>query len=42
LYGYETCSLTLRKEDSMRVFENRILKRIFLPDRKKEEGGETA
>ena len=29
LYGRETCSLTLRKECRLRVFENRILRRIF-------------
>jgi hypothetical protein len=29
LYGCETCSLTLRKERRLRVFENRVLKRIF-------------
>ena len=29
LYGYETWSLTLREESRLRVFENRILRRIF-------------
>jgi hypothetical protein len=29
LYGYETWSLTLREEQRLRVFENRILRRIF-------------
>jgi hypothetical protein len=29
LYGRETCSLTLREERSLRVFENRVLRRIF-------------
>jgi hypothetical protein len=29
LYGYETWSLTLKKE--RRVFENRVLRRIFGP-----------
>jgi hypothetical protein len=29
LYGCETWSLTLREEHWMRVFENRVLKRIF-------------
>jgi inactivated superfamily I helicase len=29
LYGYETWSLTLRKEHRLRVFENRALMRIF-------------
>ena len=28
LYGYETWSLTLREERRLRVFENRVLKRI--------------
>jgi hypothetical protein len=31
LCGYETWSLTLRKEHRLRVFENRMLKRIFGP-----------
>jgi hypothetical protein len=29
LYGRETWSLTLRKEHRLRVFENRVLRRIF-------------
>jgi hypothetical protein len=29
LYGYETWSLALREEHRMRVFENRVLRRIF-------------
>jgi hypothetical protein len=29
LYGCETWSLTLKKERSLRVFENRVLRRIF-------------
>jgi hypothetical protein len=29
LYGYETCWLTLREERRLRVFENRVLSRIF-------------
>jgi hypothetical protein len=33
LYGCETWSLTLRKERRLRVFENRVLKRIFGPER---------
>jgi hypothetical protein len=35
LYGCETWSLTLRKEHRLRVFENRVLRRIFGP--KKDE-----
>jgi len=35
LYGYETWSLTLREERRLRVFENRVLRRIFGP--KKDE-----
>jgi len=31
LYGCETWSLTLRKERKLRVFENRVLRRIFGP-----------
>jgi hypothetical protein len=33
LYGYETWSLTLREKSRLRVFENRVLKRIFGPKR---------
>jgi hypothetical protein len=33
LYGRETWSLTLREECSLRVFENRVLRRIFVPKR---------
>jgi hypothetical protein len=33
LYGYETWSLTLREEHRQRVFENRVLRRIFGPKR---------
>jgi hypothetical protein len=29
LYGYETRSLTLREERRLRVFEKRVLRRIF-------------
>ena len=38
VYGYETWSLTLREECRLRVFENRILRRIFGPNR--DENGE--
>jgi len=31
LYGCETWSLTLRKERRLRVFENRVLRRVFRP-----------
>jgi hypothetical protein len=37
LYGCETWSLTLRVEHRLRVFENRVLRRIFGP--KREEDG---
>jgi len=33
LYGYETWSLTLREERRLRVFENRVMRRIFWPKR---------
>jgi hypothetical protein len=33
LYGYETWSLTLKEEHRLRVFENRVLRRIFGPKR---------
>ena len=29
LYGYETWSLTLREEHRFRVFENKVLRKIF-------------
>ena len=32
-YGCETWSLTLREERRLRVFENRVLRRIFGPKR---------
>jgi hypothetical protein len=31
LYGCEICPLTLREEHRLRVFENRVLRRIFAP-----------
>jgi hypothetical protein len=31
LYGFETWSLTLREGPRLRVFENRVLRRIFRP-----------
>jgi len=36
LYGCETWSLTLREKRKLRVFENRVLRRIFGPKRDKE------
>jgi hypothetical protein len=33
LYGCGTWSLTLREEHRLRVFENRVLRRIFGPKR---------
>jgi hypothetical protein len=33
LFGYETWLLTLREECRLRVFENRVLRRIFGPKR---------
>jgi hypothetical protein len=35
LYRCETWSLTLREESILRVFENRVLNRIFEPKRNK-------
>ena len=32
-YGCETWSLTLREERRLRVFENRVLRRVFRPKR---------
>jgi hypothetical protein len=39
LYGCETWSLTVREEHKLRVFENRMLKRIFGPKRDGVTGG---
>jgi hypothetical protein len=39
LYGCETWSLTLREEHRLRVFENRVLRRIFGPKRNEVTGG---
>jgi hypothetical protein len=39
LYGCKTWSLTLRKEDRLRIFENRVLRRIFGPKRDELTGG---
>jgi hypothetical protein len=36
LYGCETWSLTLREEHRLRVFERRVLRRIFGPKRKED------
>jgi hypothetical protein len=39
LYGCETWSLTVREEHKLRVFENRVLRRIFRPKRDGLTGG---
>ena len=39
LYGCETWSLTLREECRLRVFENRVLRRVFGPKRDEVTGG---
>jgi hypothetical protein len=36
LYGCEICSLTLRKERRLRVFENSVPRRLFGPKRTEE------
>jgi hypothetical protein len=38
-YGCETWSLTVREEHKLRVFENRVLRRIFGPNRDRVTGG---
>ena len=38
LYGCKTWSLTLREERRLRVFENRVLRRVFGPKRDKVTG----
>jgi hypothetical protein len=39
LYGCEIWSLTLRGEHKLRVFENKVLRRMFGPKRDKVTGG---
>jgi hypothetical protein len=39
LYGYETWPLILREEHRVRVFENRVLRRIFGLKRDEVTGG---
>jgi hypothetical protein len=39
LYGCETWSLTLKEEHRLGVFENRVLRRIFGPNRDEVTGG---
>jgi hypothetical protein len=39
LYGCETLPLSLREEHRLRVFENRVLRRIFGPKRDEVTGG---
>jgi len=38
LYGRKTWSLTLREECRLRVFENRVLRRVFGPNREEVTG----
>jgi hypothetical protein len=38
LYGCETWSLTLREEHMLRVFEDRVLRRIFGPKKDNRTG----
>jgi hypothetical protein len=38
VYGCETSSLTLREEHRLRVFENRVLRRIFGPKKSEVTG----
>jgi hypothetical protein len=39
LYGCGAWSLTLREERKLRAFENRMLRRIFLPETDEVTGG---
>jgi hypothetical protein len=39
LYGCEIWSLTLREKHTLRVFENKLLRRIFGPKRDEVTGG---
>jgi len=38
LYGHETWSLTLKEERTLRVFKNRVLRKIFGPKRDEMKG----
>jgi hypothetical protein len=38
LYGCENFSVTLREEHRLRVFENRVLRKIFGPERDEAAG----
>jgi len=38
LYGFETGLLTSRKNHRLRAFENRMLRKIFVPNRDEETG----
>jgi hypothetical protein len=38
LYGCETWSLTMREEQILRMYENRVLRRIFGPKREEVVG----
>jgi len=39
LYGYETWSLSLREKHRLRVYENRVLRKIFGPKKEEVAGG---
>jgi hypothetical protein len=39
LYGCETWSLNLKEEHTLRLFENKVMKIIFVPKRKEVAGG---
>jgi hypothetical protein len=39
LYGFETWSLALREEHRLRMFESRVLRKIFGPKRAGVTGG---
>ena len=38
LYGFDNWSLTLREERRLRMFENRVLRRVFGPKREELTG----
>jgi hypothetical protein len=39
LHDFETGSVTLREEHRLKMFENRLLRKVFGPKREKETGG---
>jgi len=39
LFGFETWSITLRERQRLKMFEDRLQRKVFGPEREKEIGG---